>query len=67
MQNSIESNHNPNNILSIANGQFSLPPSYPQVTHVTLQSLSDNKILEMANHYVGTDESLEKFKLNLKK
>lgn len=67
MQNSIESNYNRNGILSIANGQFSLPPSYPQVTHVTLQSLSDNKILEMANHYVGTDESLEKFKLNLKK
>lgn len=73
LQNSIESNNNtyknnhPNQVLSIANGNFSLSPSYPQVTHVTLQSLSDAKILEIANHYVGTDESLEKFKLNLKK
>ena len=73
LQNSLESNNNtyknnhPNQVLSIANGNFTLSPSYPQVTHVTLQSLSDAKILEIANHYVGTDESLEKFKLNLKK
>lgn len=73
LQNSLESNNNTyknnhlNQVLSIANGNFTLSPSYPQVTHVTLQSLSDAKILEIANHYVGTDESLEKFKLNLKK
>ena len=53
--------------ISVSNAMFSVMPAYSQVTHVTLQSLSDGKIQEIANHYVGTDESLERFKYNLKK
>ena len=32
---------------------------YPDV--VTLQTLSDSKLFELANHYITTDESLEKY------
>lgn len=35
--------------------------------HISLQSLSDSKLLQLATHYITTDESLEKFKLNLLK
>ena len=33
--------------------------NYPDV--VTLQTLSDSKLFELANHYITTDESLEKY------
>ena len=35
--------------------------NYPDV--VTLQTLSDSKLFELANHYITTDESLEKYQL----
>lgn len=36
--------------------------------HINLQStLSDSKLLQLAAHYITTDESLEKFKLNMLK
>jgi hypothetical protein len=32
----------------------------------SIQSLSDSKLLELANHYITTDESLEKFQARLR-
>lgn len=46
---------------------LSLTSSYPQVTHVTLQSTSDAKMLDMANNLIPTDESLANFEHCLKK
>ena len=31
-------------------------------SQITLQSISDSKLYDIANHYVNTDESLERFR-----
>lgn len=33
--------------------------------HITLQTLSDSKVLQLATHYITTDESFERFKWNM--
>lgn len=40
---------------------------YHNLNQITLQTLSDSKVLQLATYYITTDESLEKFKLNLGK
>ncbi len=47
---------------SLASEQLTVKAAYQQTTHVTLQSISDEKIFKMCDNYLGTDLSLEKFK-----
>ena len=46
----------------MASEQLTVKAAYQQTTHVTLQSISDEKIFKMCDNYLGTDHSLEKFK-----
>ena len=46
----------------MASEQLTVKAAYQQTTHVTLQSISDEKIFKMCDNYLGTDQSLEKFK-----
>ena len=47
--------------LSVVFDQLTVKAAYQQTTHVTLQTIPDEKILKMCNNYIETDESLEKF------
>ena len=49
---------------SVACDQITYKAAYQQTTHVTLQTISDEKLLKMCNNYIDTDESLEKFQRN---
>ena len=47
--------------LSVVFDQLTVKAAYQQTTHVTLQTIPDEKILKMCNNYLDTDESLEQF------
>ena len=49
---------------SMACDQITYKAVYQQTTHVTLQTIPDEKILKMCNNYIDTDKSLEKFQRN---
>ena len=41
--------------------QLAFKSAYNQTTHITLQSIPDEKLLKMSNNYLDTDKSLENF------
>ena len=49
---------------SLSYEQLAFKSAYNQTTHITLQSIPDDKLLKMSNNYLDTDKSLEKFQKN---
>ena len=47
------------NELSTSNEQFTVKALYPQSSHVTLQSISDNIFMQLAEKYVDSDSLLK--------
>jgi len=54
-------NSNKNNDYTMTNQQFSIKAIYPQSNHVTLQSMSDTMLMQVASNYVNlnSDSSFE--------
>ena len=65
--NNISNSTGTNDKYSLVFEQLSVRAAYTKDNHVTLQSIPDDILFSYAGNYIDSDQSLERFRLNIKK
>ena len=65
--NNISNSTGTNDKYSLVFEQLSVRAAYQKDNHVTLQSIPDDILFSYAGNYIDSDQSLERFRLNIKK
>ncbi len=65
--NNISNSTGTNDKYSLVFEQLSVRAAYQKDNHVTLQSIPDDLLFSYAGNYIDSDQSLERFRLNIKK
>ena len=55
--NSVNMKNNKQNDFTMTKEQFSIKAIYPQSSHVTLQSMSDTMLMQVASNYVNLNSN----------